>query len=121
MEDYTLIGGITIQQIIGCIPMFDAMTKEFWVYANEYLPGDILSDDVYNSKIVNSIRSNFWFKEFDQITDRVSNDLSISYKIIDDKLQSLSISNCAGKQLFGRNYDVHLNRHMVLSHSEHLN
>ena len=47
MHDYTLVGGITIQQIIGCIPMFDAMTKEFWVYANEYLPGDILFDDVY--------------------------------------------------------------------------
>jgi len=104
MEDYILIGGITIQQIIDCIPMFDAMTEDFWVYANEYLPGDILFDDVYNSKIVNSIRSNFWFKELDEIADCISNDLSISYKIIDNKLQSLSISNCAGKQLFGGNH-----------------
>ena len=92
MADYTLIGGITIQRIIDCIPIFDAMTEDFWVYANEYLPGDILFDDVYNSKMVNSIRSNFWFKELDEITDCISNHLSISYKIIDNKLQSLSVS-----------------------------
>ena len=105
MADYTLIGGITIQRIIDCIPIFDAMTEDFWVYANEYLPGDILFDDVYNSKIVNSIRSNFWFKELDEIADCISNDLSISYKIIDNKLQSLSISNYVGKQLFGGNHE----------------
>ena len=48
MADYTLIGGITIQRIIDCIPIFDAMTEDFWVYANEYLPSDILFDDVYS-------------------------------------------------------------------------
>lgn len=121
MEDYTLVGGITIQQIIDGIPIFDAMTKEFWGYANEYCPKDILQHKQYNRQIVDTLRSNFWFKEFDQITDRVSNDLSISYTITDNELQSLSIADCSGKQLFGRNYDVHLNRHMVLSHSEHLN
>lgn len=104
-DDYTLIGGITIHQIINSIPMFDAMTDEFWVYANEYLPKDILKNEKCNRQIIDTLRTNICFRNFDQITDCISNDLSISYKIIDDKLQSLSISNRFSKLLFGRNYE----------------
>ena len=102
MDDYTLIGGITIQQIIGCIPMFDAMTKEFWIHANEYCPKDILQNKQYNQLIIDALRTNIWFRNFDEMVGCVNNGSFISYTITDDELQSLSIADCSGKQLFAR-------------------
>lgn len=102
MEDYILIGGITIQQIIDCIPMFDAMTKEFWIHANEYCPKDILQNKQYNLQIIDALRTNIWFRNFDEMVGCVNNGLSISYTIADNELHSLSIADCSGKQLFAR-------------------
>ena len=102
MEDYILIGGITIQQIIDCIPMFDAMTKEFWIHANEYCPKDILQNKQYNLQIIDALRTNIWFRNFDEMVCCVNNGLSISYTIADNELHSLSIADCSGKQLFAR-------------------
>lgn len=102
MADYTLIGGITIQRIIDCIPIFDAMTEDFWVYANEYCPKDILQHKQYNRQIVDTLRTNIWFRNFDEMAGCVNNGLSISYTIADNELQSLSIADCSGKQLFAR-------------------
>lgn len=102
MEDYILIGGITIQQIIDCIPMFDAMTKEFWIHANEYCPKDILQNKQYNQQIIDALRTNIWFRNFDEMVGCVNNGLSISYTIADNELHSLSIADCSGKQLFAR-------------------
>lgn len=102
MDDYTLVGGITIRQIIGCIPMFDAMTKEFWIHANEYCPKDILQNKQYNLQIIDALRTNIWFRNFDEMVGCVNNGLSISYTIADNELHSLSIADCSGKQLFAR-------------------
>ena len=102
MEDYILIGGITIQQIIDCVPMFDAMTKEFWVYVNEYCPKDILQHKQYNHQIIDTLRTNIWFRDFDEMVSCVNNGLSISYTITNNELQSLSIADCSGKQVFTR-------------------
>lgn len=99
-NDFNLIGGITIRQIINSIPMFDAMLEDFWILANDYIPKDILHNDEQNQQFVASIRTNIWFRNQQNIKCYNNNGLSISYRIVDDRLQSLSISNCSGQQLF---------------------
>ena len=87
---YRLIGGITPKIIIQFIPSFDALTPDFWLYANEYIPEDF--SKTYNQQLVNSIRSNFWFNNLDIVTDFENNGLSISYHIENDNLIDLHIS-----------------------------
>lgn len=89
--DYKLIGGITLKNIIDCIPIFDALTSDFWIYANEYIPSDFIK--THNAQIVQSIRSNFWLKHLDNVVEFENNDLSISYIITDDILYKLSIAH----------------------------
>lgn len=102
---YNLIGGITTQQIINSVPMFDAMSEDFWILANEYIPKDILCDTNYNKQFVEALKTNIWFRNAKSIEDCMNNGLSISYNIENDILQSLSIANQSNKLLFGIRYE----------------
>ena len=56
----------------------------------------------YNLQIIDALRTNIWFRNFDEMVGCVNNGLSISYTIADNELHSLSIADCSGKQLFAR-------------------
>lgn len=98
-NDYKLIGGITVEQIVQCFPMFDAMTPEFWIYANEYIPKNILQNSAMNKKIIGAINKNIWFRNSNEENDFQNNGLSISYEINDLSVVSLTIKQ-SSKILF---------------------
>lgn len=91
INDYTLIGGITIDQIIQSIPMFDAMTPEFWSYANEYIPKDILTDAIENIKISDTLNKNIWFRN-KQTFAVENNSMQISFARNNNIIDHVSIS-----------------------------
>ena len=91
IDDYVLIGGITIDQIVQSIPMFDAMTPEFWSYANEYIPKDILTDSIENIKISDALNKNIWFRN--KQTFVVENNLmQITFARNNNRIDHISIS-----------------------------
>jgi hypothetical protein len=91
INDYNLIGGITVDQIIHSIPMFDAMTPEFWAYANEYIPKDILDDETENAKILEALNTNIWFRN-KQTFSVENNAIQLEFEKNDESVSHISIS-----------------------------